>query len=197
MSARRRLTSRESWLVALLPATLVLVVATLFLGGNDEADQLQRQMNRAVSGRSSRQIHDELAKATRSVRAAEKELERLDGVKRHHERALEAAASVPEVRPLVGSQADRFHRLGLGLKRRELRLIASEPATTGRGGAEAQAPRWRFTVLGTWQRMRSLLEDAEAFPPGLALASIEMEAPRPGTTWRKWVLTVDDTEVQR
>jgi len=195
-SSKRRMSGRERWLVALLPAALILIASYAIPMGQKKAESLERVVTSAPDDM---KLHRELSELSKQLKQARQERD-VEVAK------LEQLQADIDFKKQGGAMArsstiDRFQQLSQRLADRGVVIMASEPIqTTGANnsrpkGAQHDAPRaWRLTVAGTWPKLREAMSDESLTPAGLRIQTLTMSEPTPGTTLRRWVLEVSQVD---
>jgi len=196
MTAKTKVTQREVWLLALLPAALVLIVSMSIPGPGDEREQVEQRLEKAQSAdaRSRRQarrekLEGEISESRAELERVELELAerraRLDGLLRPAEAEVEGPAEEQSFVESLDLMSQRLRTHGVLVTGME-----SEGASGRAGGVvmsvSAEAP---------WRAMGAALADVDAFPPGLGMKGLDMMPVRPGTPTREWTLRVAEVDL--
>ncbi|MGB0332604.1 MAG: hypothetical protein ACPGPE_12410 [Planctomycetota bacterium] len=195
MTKKTKVTQREVWLLALLPAALVLIVSMSIPGPGDEREQVEQRLEKAQSAdaRSRRQARREKLEGELAETRAELERVQLEQAERRsHLEELQRPADLE----VEGPAEERSFVESLDLMSQRLQAhgvvvtgMQSEGTGRGAGGVvmdvSAEAP---------WRAMGAALADVDVFPPGLGMRGIEMESVLPGTLTRTWTLKVAEVD---
>lgn len=186
---KRPLSSRELWLVSLLPAALVLIVLTVIKPGTSEISRLHSLLADAAE-------HDKMRAEVRdlslTLREHRDEAVRLDGEMirvRSQVKGLERQ-SAPRGGSGTGSMAQRFEFLVDRLDRSGVSVLSCEALGGSAGTSGQAAASWRLAVAGGWPQMARSLGDEQLTSPGIRIESLEMKPARPGVALHEWVMVV-------
>lgn len=183
---RKAISTRERWLLTLLPASLVLVGSFILPSGKAERRQLNAVLSTAPSDE---ELHREVAQLSKTIGESRSEVAQIEAelASLRAPDASDPAASVA-ASPAM-SMAGRFETLGGRLDEAGIAVVSSEAVRRpGSAADETPANSWKLTVASTWPQLTEAIAQRDLVPPGLVVDSIEMDAPRPGTRLRRWVI---------
>lgn len=182
----KAISTRERWLLAFLPASLVLIGFFILPSGKAERRQLNTVLSNAPSDE---ELHRELAQLSKTIEESRSEVTQIE-VKLASLRAPDASER-PEndaASPTM-STAGRFEVLARRLDEVGIAIVSSEAVRRPGSATDGNAAHsWKLTVASTWPRLTEAIAQLDLLPPGLVVDSIEMDAPRPGTRLRRWVI---------
>ena len=216
MKPKRRISRREVWLVSLLPAALVVIVSLGLPDKSEQIAQAERRLDQAYSGDAIARQHSELQSLATQLDESRQALEALVAQEADllaRIQALQApvagrtqsmAEALDEltrrlaghgVQVLAMMEANRAGRSESGAPARGARVRGLLDSLVGGGAAARQD--WQVTVAATWPAVREALAETDTFPPGLALAALQMAPARPTGPLRRWELVVSDLGARR
>jgi hypothetical protein len=183
---RNALSTRERWLLALLPAALVLIGSSILPSGKTERRQLNAVLSNAPGDE---EMHRELAELTRTIGESRAEVRRIE-----EELAQLRQPTVPDRQATAAALepatlAGRFEQLGERLDGLGIAIMSTE--AVGRSGSSAgdtTADTWKLTVASTWPQLTDAMARSDLMPAGLIVDSIAMDPPRNDTHLRRWVI---------
>lgn len=201
---KRKVSQRELWLIALLPAALVVIVSLALPGPAGEASELERRLERLAGDDTEASMHDQLEKLAEEHKASRQKLTDLGLQEKFLQAAIDAFESPAAQRAIAFNLAEGLDELSVRLAGHGVRVLAMVEDTAARGGrsagmrssgrsgdtGQAKPTDWQVTVAAAWPAMRRALADAETFPRGLALSAMNMEPPRAGVGVQRWELVV-------
>ena len=189
MKPTRKISQREVWLVSLLPAALVIILSLGLPDKSDEIAAVERRLGQASSTEVIARQHRELRELATQLDESRQTLDALEA---------QEADLQNRIRALQTPVADRTRSLAQTLDALTRRLAGHGVqvlAVTETGGADARRD-WQVSVAATWQAVRGALAETDTFPPGLALAALQMAPARStagsGLPLRRWELMVSD-----
>ena len=186
----KQLSSRERWLLALLPAALVLVAWLFIPTGAQEREQLERVIANAPSDA---QLHRELAELSRSTRDSRKELKHLTSELNQLTAATDKG-SLGSNRQITDSMAGQFQYLDQRFDELGIAVIATESVRSTASQGDGEIQTWRVTVVSSWSRLAQALSTPNLMPSGLRVDALAMDPPRRGTKLRRWVMTLSSIQ---
>ncbi|MEM6552378.1 MAG: hypothetical protein AAF750_09670 [Planctomycetota bacterium] len=196
MTPKRKVSQREIWLLALLPAALVAIVSFSLPGPADELPELEDRLERlstdgAQTQSKLRAFSQEMSKTRQEQKALEARETEL--------KAAIASISKPTARSATLNMAGVLDELAHRLNAHGVQVLAMET-----GGPRAPKPidaatgtpprQWVVSVAATWPALRSALADDQVFPPGLGLAAMKMDPAQNNRSLRRWELIATVSE---
>ncbi|MEM9347602.1 MAG: hypothetical protein AAGB26_13390 [Planctomycetota bacterium] len=203
------MSQREVWLLALLPAALVVILSFALPGPKKKVADMEARLVRLTSQEADahKQLHDQ-ADALKKGRNEMQVLEAQQADLLAQIAALEEPATVQ--RRVALDMAGVLDELARRLSQHGAQVLAMEaqnqraPSTSASGvkakqnqsnrDPDALRPEWVVSLVATWPVLRKALADAEAFPQGLALSAMNMEPAPSSVTLRRWELVVTVSE---
>ena len=189
---RKALSTRERWLLALLPAALVLVGSFILPSGKTE----RRQLNVVLSNTpGDEERHRELAELATRIGERRTEIRRIDDelarIRRPKMPDRQAIAAAPGSMSLAG----RFEQLGERLDDVGIAILSTEAIErSGSSAGDTTATSWKLTVASTWPQLTDAIAQPDLVPAGLIVDSIAMDPPRTGTRLRRWVIMLSASD---
>lgn len=195
---KRKISQRETWLMALLPAALVVILSLALPGPAGEVAEMQDRLERLTGGEAEASMHKQLRDLATELKSNRQELAELE---------TGEAAVAARIQSLQSPVAGRAFNMAEGLDELTRRLaghgvqvlamIEDGGSRQGKsagggasGGGSAARRDWQVSVAATWPEVREALADADTFPQGLALSALKMEPPRPNVPLQRWELIV-------
>lgn len=189
---RKALSTRERWLLAVLPAALALIGSLILPGGKIERRQLNAVLSSAPGDE---EMHRDLAQLTKTISESRAEARRIDdelaklGQPEISERRAIAAA------PRAASLAGRFEQLSGRLDQAGITIVSTEAVRQpGSSADDTSASSWRLTVASTWTQLTNAIAQPDLVPAGLVIDSIAMDPRRNGTRLRRWVIMLSSSD---
>jgi exonuclease VII large subunit len=191
--AKLKVSQRELWMMALLPAFLVIIVSMGLPDKSEEIAAAERRLDRVSSPEAVARQRQQLQELATQLEESRQTLDVLAAQEADLKERIQAAQS-----PVAGRTQSMAHALDM-LTRRLAGHGIQVLAVTEVGGSGARRD-WRVSVAATWQDVREALAETETFPVGMALATLQMAPERPtaGSTddsvvaLRRWELQVRD-----
>jgi hypothetical protein len=207
MTAKRKISQRELWLVSLLPAGLVLILSQALPDASEEIAAAENRLEQLGSTDARMRQSTRLSELKARLEQSQQDLEALAGQKAELQARVDALQA-----PVAGraqSMAQALDTLGQRLAAHKVQVLEAgsavgdsaasrrEPGFFARFEAGSRSgvatPRdWQIGVAATWPAMLAALEDPETSVPGLALSALAMAPARPSLPLRRWVLIVND-----
>ena len=183
MTAKRKISQRELWLVALVPTALVLILSQALPDVNDKIAAAERRLEQLGSTEARVRWSTELGALQTRLEESRQALEALAAQKVEVQARFDAFQAPAPGR--AQSMAQALDTLLLRLADHGLQVLDA-------GGSAEVAPRdWRIGVAATWPAMLAALEDPETAVPGLALSALSMAPAQPSLPLRRWTLIVN------
>ena len=204
---KRKISQRELWLIALLPAALVVILSLAVPGPAGVAAEMEERLDRLTSGNSGASMHTQLRDLAAEHQASRQQMAELEAREAVARAGIESLQAPAARRALAFNMAEGLDELTSRLGGHGVQVLAMvEDAGSGQGkfvagtkgraasGGSTIARRdWQVSVAATWPAMREALADAGTFPRGLALSALKMEPPRPNVRVQRWELMVSDS----
>ncbi len=185
----RKLSVRETWLLAILPASVILVVSFLLPNGKREVARLQSQIRSAPNDAQYTTQFRELTTQLNDARQHHEQLQHRRAAADAELARLDSPARLRLSRPL----ADCFRALSDRMAKTGVVIVATELATPEKHGDESLR-RWELTLAGSWQQVSRALADDTLAPDGLVVASLKMHDVSLRSQIRRWTLIVAESE---
>lgn len=183
MKPKRKLSRREVWLVALLPAALAVIVAPMLPGPSTGIEATERRLNQLTGGGGRQALQNQVRELETQIKDRNDELAELD----EQTALLQAQLQSVQV-PVMMRTLDMA--AGLDDLSRRLDQHGVQVLAMTEGGGSETSPGWKISVAATWPALREALTHSRTFPDGLMLLALKMEAPRPEVLLRRWELIV-------
>ncbi|MEM1210693.1 MAG: hypothetical protein AAGI68_00190 [Planctomycetota bacterium] len=202
MTPKRKVSQREVWLLALLPAALVAIVSFALPGPADEVSALELRLERASTSEAQaqsrlREYAQQLQESRKELAALEAqeaqlnaEVRRLNRPSTQRRARLDVAAMLDEFARRLSGHGAQVLAMEIGKARPGVKRAANVPGQPS--GREPQ--EWVVSVAGTWSTLRAAMADEDAFPKGLGLSAIKMDPVRSNGALRRWELIVTVAE---
>ncbi|MEM8710404.1 MAG: hypothetical protein AAGG01_05595 [Planctomycetota bacterium] len=127
MTPKKRISTRELWLVSLLPAAIVLIFSFAFPGPAKEIDGLEANLARLMSNETQQRLASQLQEATENLSSGKEELIALD--KRIADLEAELAVKeAPKAKMLPLQMTDALDFLTNRLAAHGVRVVSMERA---------------------------------------------------------------------
>jgi hypothetical protein len=189
---RKALSTRERWLLALLPAALALIGSFIFPSGKTERRQLSAVLANAPGDE---EMHRELAQLTKTIGESRAEVERIDDELARLRQTETTERQAPAGAPAPMSLAGRFEQIGEGLDALGITVVSTEAvARTGSSPDDIAANSWKLAVASSWAQLADAIARPDLVPAGLMVESIAMDPPRTGTRLRRWVIVLSASD---
>lgn len=183
---RKGISTRERWLLALLPAALLIIGSFILPGGKAERRQLNALLSNAPGDE---EMHRELAELAETIDASRAEAQRIDDELAQLRRPKTPGRQASHAEPGPTSLAERFKQLGGRLDQAGIAIVSTEMVRQSGSSVDgASTNSWRLTVASTWAELTNAIAQPDLVPAGLAIDSITMDPPRTGTRLRRWVI---------
>lgn len=183
-----RLSQRETWMLAILPGGLVLLISFALPSNKQEAARLQTQVKSAPKqAQYNRQMRD----LTTQLNTFRRDLSELEQRKSAIDSALAKMEALPtevQTQPL----AECFQLLSQRLASEGVMIVATEAEAPNTQRGRKDLWRWRLTLAGTWEQVRLAISDEQLVPDRLLISSLEMHKPDTASKLRRWTLTVKE-----
>lgn len=197
MKAKSKVSPREVWLLALLPAALVLIVSFALPSPADEVAELEQRLERftANEGQAVSQLREyskELQQSNQQLKALKlKETvlsSQIQAATKPQQRreTLDMAGALDELARRLSSHGAQVLAMAAGAQGSAVKASKGQSA----GVSNTVRREWIVSVVATWPVVRTALADAQTFPKGLALSAMNMEQAQPNGTLRRWELVV-------
>ncbi|MEO0476261.1 MAG: hypothetical protein AAF085_09895 [Planctomycetota bacterium] len=200
MKSKSKISQREVWLLALLPAALVVIVSFALPSPADEVAELEQRLDQMSSNEE--QTLNQLREYSDQLKQNNQEIESLEA------READLSSQIrllnrPKQRRQMLDLADALDELARRLSKHGAQVLAMEASDQGtvargvkqsdsRSGAEQR--EWVVSLVATWPVLRTALADPQAFPLGLALSAMKMESVPSSGVLRRWELVVTVSE---
>jgi hypothetical protein len=202
MAQSRKITTRELWLVSILPAALVLILSAALPGPNNEIASATERLEKLTSGEAHAKMDRKLRLHATEQEQVEQQLAEFSAEEemlRHTLAQLRSPGGSKHV-----SMAAAVSTLAQRMAMHDVHLLAMENASREgepdhRSGNKNKVTqkKWQLEVAATWPAFRAALNDLNAFPPDIALLAISMHNAQSASTLRRWELIVKENVGQR
>lgn len=190
MKTKSKVSQREVWLLALLPAALVVIVSFALPSPADKVAELNQRLEQARGDDAQR--HKQLRVFSDERKRFQEELAVLSRTEADLTAQLRLL-DVPTARGDTLNMTGILDTLLASLEKHGAKTLAIRPKDRD----VADGSEWELRVAAPWSTLQAALLDDHAFPPGLALSALKMEQAQPTLSLRLWELVVTSPEPAR